>query len=327
MRKLCVILTFVFTLFVGITIVNAENCYIKTDGSFYWGSNAPTGAYKVNVPKSECSSSNSSGSTTTKTTTKTNTGSDECYVKTDGSFYWGSKPPEGAYKVNVPKSECSSSNSSGSTTTKTNTGSNECYVKTDGSFYWGSKPPVGAYKVNVPKSACSSSNSSGSTTTDDSETNPTYGRCYIKKDGSEKKWGSNISVDDTWNDLGTKTESNCQALYIRYKTENQNAGQDATKYKCYLKSDRTDAKWNTKQPNGDYELIDMVPDSVTCYSMIEEAKHYDSTLVSCGKGMLKKIPYRIVKIVKTIINIIQIGVPILLIVLGMTFFNFIFFLA
>ena len=71
MRKLGVILTFVFTLFVGITIVNAENCYIKTDGSFYWGSNAPVGAYKVNVPKSECSSSNSSGSTATTKTTNT----------------------------------------------------------------------------------------------------------------------------------------------------------------------------------------------------------------------------------------------------------------
>ena len=43
--------------------------------------------------------------------------------------------------------------------------------------------------------------------------------------------------------------------------------------------------------------------------------------VSCGHGVLKNIPSRLVKIINTIVRIIQIGIPILLIVLGMIDFG------
>ena len=43
--------------------------------------------------------------------------------------------------------------------------------------------------------------------------------------------------------------------------------------------------------------------------------------VSCGHGVLNNIPSRLVKIVNIIVKIIQIGIPILLIILGMIDFG------
>ena len=48
-----------------------------------------------------------------------------------------------------------------------------------------------------------------------------------------------------------------------------------------------------------------------------EEERLSGSVVSCGNGMIKNIPYRIVKIVNTVISVIQIAVPILLIILGM----------
>lgn len=47
----------------------------------------------------------------------------------------------------------------------------------------------------------------------------------------------------------------------------------------------------------------------------ENISNYNS--VSCGKGTLKNIPSRLIKIINTIVKVIQIGVPVLLIIFGM----------
>ena len=59
----------------------------------------------------------------------------------------------------------------------------------------------------------------------------------------------------------------------------------------------------------------------SAFEYINESQNTGTTnidgTVSCGHGVLKNIPSRLVKIVNIIVRIIQIGIPILLIILGM----------
>lgn len=96
--------------------------------------------------------------------------------------------------------------------------------------------------------------------------------------------------------------------------------------RCYINTSTSEYKFTSDTPTEDGWII------IEYISTQEECREYyngrvkngsnggskiTAEIVSCGNGMLKNIPYRITKIISTIITVIQVGVPVLLIIFGM----------
>ncbi len=100
-------------------------------------------------------------------------------------------------------------------------------------------------------------------------------------------------------------------------------------FKCYISSIKKGQEGHTylwtkedlTKGNTDWSLLPADSESECSAKVTERNKEREnrisSNIVSCGRGTIKNIPYRMVKIISTVITVIQIGVPILLIIFGM----------
>ena len=139
---------------------------------------------------------------------------------------------------------------------------------------------------------------------------------------------SNSSLKFSLNDYGLNKA--CPTLYYDLYTfellnptfYNKN---DLSESKCYIKDDKTDYMWTSVKPGEGWIVRTDLSSEFECksfinrenYVPIDNGSKITAEIVSCGNGMLKNIPYRITKIISTIITVIQVGVPVLLIIFGM----------
>ena len=156
--------------------------------------------------------------------------------------------------------------------------------------------------------------------------NPVFGdiyQCYISISKKEAKWtNEDLSNDNSWtkiNDSNAKDQVTCNAILQSRLTS---IDKNKNPKKCYIAGQLY--KWTTENPGG-YTLYENVESEQECINRMLQndininpdiTVNYGDT-VSCGNGTIKNIPRRIVKIVNTVISVIQIAVPILLIILGM----------